>query len=123
MSGWPVRVGFSLEGSESAAASSDCLHGSSGMCLWPRRPAVQRWVRGGKPAAALGFSVFWVSFEYLAAMTSIHGTYGNLAYGQMYFLPILQIAVLTGIWGISFCVVLFPARVAEIWLGYGTSYS
>jgi hypothetical protein len=35
--------------------------------------------------------------EYLAAMTSIHGTYGNLAYDQMDFLPILQIAVLTGI--------------------------
>jgi len=82
----------------------------------------RRWVRGGNLAAAtLGFSVFWVSFEYLAAMTSIHGTYGNLAYSQMDFLPILQIAGLTGIWGITFCVMLFSATVAAICLGYGSS--
>ena len=58
----------------------------------------RRWVRGGNlAAAALGFSAFWVSFEYLVAKTSIHGTYGNLAYSQMDFLPLLQIATLTGV--------------------------
>lgn len=63
-----------------------------------------RWVRGGKPAAAaVAFAAFWVTYEYVLAMTSVHSRFGNLAYSQMNFLPILQLAALTGIWGISFC--------------------
>jgi apolipoprotein N-acyltransferase len=80
----------------------------------------RRWVRGGRPAAAaVGFAAFWVSYEYVLAMTSIHSTFGNLAYSQMNFLSILQIASLTGIWGISFCMMLFAATVAALCSGYG----
>ena len=82
----------------------------------------RRGVRGGKPAAAaVGFAAFWVTYEYLLAMSSIHSTFGNLAYSQMNFLPILQIASLTGIWGISFCMVLFAATVAVLCSGYDNS--
>jgi apolipoprotein N-acyltransferase len=73
-------------------------------------PLFRRWVRGGKPgAAAVGFAAFWVTYEYVLAMTSVHSTFGNLGYTQMNFLPILQLAALTGIWGISFCLMLFAA--------------
>ena len=83
----------------------------------------RRWVKGGNlAAAALGFSAFWVSFEYLVAKTSIHGTYGNLAYSQMDFLPIVQIATLTGGWGISFLVLLPASTIAALWSGFGTSH-
>ena len=38
----------------------------------------------------------------------------------MNWLPILQIASLTGIWGISFCLFLFPAAMAGLLSGKGT---
>ena len=82
----------------------------------------RRWVRGGKPAAAaVGFAAFWVTYEYVLAMTSVHSTFGNLGYTQMNFLPILQLAALTGIWGISFCLMLFAATLAALCSGYRSS--
>src|SRR6476620_4578176 len=52
--------------------------------------------------AAFAFPAYWVTCEYLAAMASPHSTWGNLAYTQMNFLPLIQIASVTGLWGISF---------------------
>lgn len=71
-------------------------------------------LRGALLQAAFSFPVFWVCYEFLNASTSIHSTAGNLAYSQMNFLPILQIASITGIWGISFCVLLLPGTIAAI---------
>ena len=56
----------------------------------------------------------WVAYEYLSEFRSPHGTFGNLAYTQMDFLPIQQIVSLTGIWSISFLLFLLPAAVAAI---------
>jgi apolipoprotein N-acyltransferase len=70
--------------------------------------------RGRLLQAAMVYPTFWVSFEFLTASISLHSTFGNLAYNQMNFLPILQIASITGIWGISFCVLLIPATTAAI---------
>ena len=63
--------------------------------------------RGSLFLAALAFPVYWVTYEYLTAMASPHSTWGNLAYTQMDFLPLIQIASVTGLWGISFVVFLF----------------
>ncbi len=72
--------------------------------------------------AALIVPSLWVLVEFINSRTSIHSTSGNLAYSQMNFLPILQIASLTGIWGISFCIFLFAAT-ASILLGrYGPAF-
>jgi len=75
-----------------------------------------RWfiLRGAPLQAAIAFPSFWVCAEFLNASTSIHSTAGNLAYSQMNFLPILQIASVTGIWGICFCLFLFSASLAAI---------
>jgi apolipoprotein N-acyltransferase len=75
-----------------------------------------RWfiLRGAPLQAAIAFPAFWVCCEYLNASTSVHSTSGNLAYSQMNFLPILQIASITGIWGISFCVFLFSSTLAVL---------
>ena len=78
-------------------------------------------LRGSLLQAAIVYPAFWVSFEFLIASVSLHSTYGNLAYNQMNFLPILQIASVTGIWGISFCVLLFPATIAAICVVPGQS--
>src|SRR5262249_58091651 len=75
--------------------------------------------RGSLFLAALAFPVYWVNCEYLNAMTSPHSTWGNLAYTQMDFLPVIQIASVTGLWGISFVVFLFASAVAALLSGIG----
>jgi apolipoprotein N-acyltransferase len=54
----------------------------------------------------------WVSFEYLRNLTTPHGTAGSFAYSQLSFLPFLQLASITGPWGMSFVLLLFPAALA-----------
>jgi apolipoprotein N-acyltransferase len=63
---------------------------------------------------ALALPVYWVTCEYLNAVTSPHSTWGNLAYTQMDFLPLIQIASVTGLWGISFSVFLFAGTAAAL---------
>jgi len=65
--------------------------------------------RGRVWGALFGFPAAWVSFEYLLNLISPHGTLGSLAYSQLNCLPVLQLASLTGPWGISFLVLLLPA--------------
>jgi len=68
--------------------------------------------RGASWSALLAFPATWVSVEYLVDLISPHGTGGNLSYSQLNFLPVLQVASLTGPWGISSLVLLFPAAIA-----------
>jgi apolipoprotein N-acyltransferase len=69
--------------------------------------------------ASLAFAAYWVAYEYLTELSSPHSTFGNLAYTQMDFLPLIQIASVTGIWGISFIVFLFAGGVAALFSGGG----
>ena len=71
--------------------------------------------------ASLAFPVYWVTWEYLTATASPHSTWGNLAYTQLNFLPLIQIASVTGLWGISFIVFLFAGTVAALLSGRGKS--
>ena len=45
-------------------------------------------------------------------VTSPHGSAGSLAYSQLKFLPFLQLASITGPWGMTFVLLLFPAAIA-----------
>ena len=71
-------------------------------------------VRGKLWLAALVFPTYWASVEFAIASLSIHGTFFNISYSQMNFLPILQIASVTGIWGISFTIFLFASTMAVL---------
>jgi apolipoprotein N-acyltransferase len=77
-------------------------------------------LRGDLGKAALSFPVFWVTLEYLNNLTSPHGTFPNMAYTQMDFLPVLQASSLAGIWGITFCLFLLPATIAAVLSQNGT---
>lgn len=77
----------------------------------------RRALRKSAWRAALIFPSFWVACEFVNASTSIHSTAGNISYRQMNFLPVLQLASVTGIWGISFCVFLFASTVSALWSG------
>jgi apolipoprotein N-acyltransferase len=68
--------------------------------------------RGAWWTALLAFPAVWVSFEYIFNLTSPHGTAVSLSYSQLNFLPVLQLASVTGPWGISFLVLSFPAALA-----------
>lgn len=70
---------------------------------------------------AFAFAAAWTSFEFLISLASPHGTALNLAYSQTDLLPLLQIASLTGIWGITFLLPLVPAAVAVAWSGRAPS--
>jgi apolipoprotein N-acyltransferase len=75
--------------------------------------------RGALFLAALALPAYWVMYEYLAALASPHSTWGNLAYTQMNCLPVIQIASITGLWGISFIVFLFAGTTAALLSGAG----
>ena len=75
--------------------------------------------RGSLFLASLAFPVYWVAYEYFTAMASPHSTWGNLAYTQMNCLPVIQIAAITGLWGISFIVFLFAGAAATLLSGAG----
>jgi apolipoprotein N-acyltransferase len=91
-----------------------CIFGLA-VLLW------RGFARGGALGrAALALPAVWVTCEYLNAVFSPHGTFGNLAYSQMDCLPVLQTASVLGVWGISFCLFFFPAAVAALASGRGS---
>ncbi len=69
-------------------------------------------LRGTAWSALLAFPATWVSFEYVLNLTTSGGTAGSLSYSQLKFLPFLQLASVTGPWGISFLLLMFPAALA-----------
>ena len=70
-------------------------------------------LRSGAPfSAVISLPAFWSAVEYLASFAPANGTAGSLAYTQQRFLPILQVASLTGPWGITFLLLLFPTAIA-----------
>jgi apolipoprotein N-acyltransferase len=68
--------------------------------------------RGAYWSALVAFPAVWVSFEYIFNLTSPHGTAISLSYSQLNFLPLLQLASITGPWGISFLVLSFSSAIA-----------
>jgi apolipoprotein N-acyltransferase len=70
-------------------------------------------VRGGAVwSGLLVFPAMIVTAEYLRNLTTPHGTAGSLAYSQLRFLPFLQLASITGLWGMTFLIMLLPAALA-----------
>lgn len=65
--------------------------------------------------APFAFAASWTSFEFVRSLISSFGTFDSLAYTQVYNLPIIQLASLTGIWGITFLLMLIPACLAVVW--------
>jgi apolipoprotein N-acyltransferase len=70
-------------------------------------------LRTGHPfLGATAFPVFTVGGEYLISLSQ--GTFLSTGYTQLGALPVLQLAAITGIWGISFSVNLLPAGLAAL---------
>jgi apolipoprotein N-acyltransferase len=72
-------------------------------------------LRGAVWSGLIALPALLVTSEYLRNLITPHGSAGSLAYSQLAFLPFLQLASITGPWGMSFVLLLFPAAIA-IWM-------
>ena len=68
--------------------------------------------RGAVVSAVIALPALWTVCEYLNSFAPISGTAGSLAYTQLGFLPFLQLASVTGPWGMTFLLLLFPSAIA-----------
>ncbi len=76
--------------------------------------------RGDLVTGVFFVPALWVAYEYVMNLLSPHGTFGNLGYSQLDFLPVVQLASVTGIWGIDFCLLFFAAALAGSLSGFGS---
>ena len=60
--------------------------------------------------AFLWQSLLWVGYEFVKAQGFLAYSYGILGYSQYLFLPLIRIAEVTGVWGVSLLVV-FPSAL------------
>jgi apolipoprotein N-acyltransferase len=72
-------------------------------------------LRGRPWSALLAFPALWVTAEYLHNILTPDGTGGSFANSQLSFRSFLQLASLTGPWGMTFVLMLFPASIAIAW--------
>lgn len=66
--------------------------------------------------AVFAFPVYFSAFESLLFLFSPDGTAASIAYSQSDVLPVIQVASLTGIVGITFLISLFPSALALCWI-------
>src|ERR1035438_3899442 len=69
-------------------------------------------LRGAIWSALFAFPSTWVAYEFARNLISVHGTAASVAYSQLRFLPFLQLASITGPWGMSFVLLMFSAALA-----------
>lgn len=62
--------------------------------------------------AVLGVPAVWCSYELAFLRLSPHGSFGSLAYSQVEASPVIQLAAVTGVIGVSFLVMLTSAAIA-----------
>ena len=98
--GWPLAIAILIL---MAWAFQACI-------LFARSAVMQlpSWV------GVWAFPVAWTSYEFLVALLSPYGTFFNYAYSQMDALPVIQIASVTGILGVSFAVMLW-CSLSAMW--------
>jgi apolipoprotein N-acyltransferase len=65
-------------------------------------------------AATLAFPLAFTTVEYLSSFGPF-GSYNSIAYSQYGNLPLLQLASVTGIWGITFLITWFAAVINWAW--------
>jgi apolipoprotein N-acyltransferase len=65
--------------------------------------------------AVFAFPVFFTAFEWLMLKFSPDGTAASIAYSQSNVLPLIQIASITGILGVTFMSTFIPSSIAMGW--------
>jgi apolipoprotein N-acyltransferase len=83
-----------------------------GLAVLVFRFAVRRWPW---PIPLLALPAAWTAYEFLVSFNRGSGTAISLAYTQVTVLPVLQLAAITGIWGITFLIMLVASGLALAW--------
>ncbi|MGA2143003.1 MAG: nitrilase-related carbon-nitrogen hydrolase, partial [Brevinematales bacterium] len=60
------------------------------------------------------FPVLYTAFEFIAGLFLPNGTFGSIAYTQSDFLPVIQIASITGMYGITFFICLAASFASSL---------
>jgi apolipoprotein N-acyltransferase len=83
-----------------------------GFYIW-----LNRWIVSKSQSAwsVLAFPAIVTSFEFLIFNNPVDGTAGSLAYTQSNYVTVIQLASVTGIWGIVFIASLLPATIVMVW--------
>jgi apolipoprotein N-acyltransferase len=66
-------------------------------------------------ASTLVFPLTWVTLEFLSGFLPAKGSWGDVAYTQYGNLPLMQLASVTGIFGITFLIGWFAAVLNRAW--------
>ncbi len=85
------------------------FYGAWGGAAWWLARKTTGWNR------ILALSAAWVVMEWMRTLGSLTMPWAQVSYTQCSFIPLLQIAEVTGAYGVSFLVVMFNGAVAE-WL-------
>lgn len=72
-------------------------------------------VRSRLPAVFIA-PLFWVTLEFIRSYALTGFPWSSLGYSQYRFLSLIQIADITGIYGISFIIVAFNAAIADLFI-------
>lgn len=67
----------------------------------------------------ISIPALWVSIEWLRSLGMFGFTWGDLGYSQYKAIPLIQMASVTGIWGISFIIMIFNTALADSIIQYG----
>ena len=57
----------------------------------------------------------WVAYEFLLLLILQGHAHFSIAYSQAFFLPLIQIVSITGMWGVTFLLALIPSGIAIAW--------
>jgi apolipoprotein N-acyltransferase len=75
------------------------------LILFPKRGYILQWL-------------LWIAYEYLRTLGFLGYPYGIAGYSQWSVLPVIQIADIFGVWGVS-ALVVFPSAALAVALGGG----
>jgi apolipoprotein N-acyltransferase len=84
-----------------------------GLYLW-------LFLRRSGRARPLAFAILWAAFEFWKSTGFLGYPWGLIPYSLTDALPLLQIADITGVYGISSLLAMFNAALAELCLGIGS---
>ncbi|WP_405166191.1 hypothetical protein OG203_14575 [Nocardia sp. NBC_01499] len=71
-------------------------------------------VRGRPGLAVVALPAGWVSVEFLLAVAGPFGAWWSIGYTQADVLPVIQTSALTGVWGVTFLILLVPSAIAVL---------
>ncbi len=71
--------------------------------------------RFGTFTSTLIFPLAWVAVEFLRSRLTPAASWGSLGYTQYGYLPLMQVAAFTGIWGLTFLIAWSAATLDLVW--------